>query len=138
MAALPPADRAAIRLAGELSRIWNVPAEPLPPRPFRRSHHADAAYVSQPGRGGSCAIALPGFAGTGGMLSVSSLMGAATLMTASNDAKAAVEWAETFQKNHRLMTEESGGRRACGWRSATRPSTTRRCRSTPPARSPAC
>ena len=47
-----------------------------------------------------------GFLRTGGMLSVSSLMGTAMLMSASNDAKAAVEWAETFQKNYRLMTDQ--------------------------------
>ena len=45
-----------------------------------------------------------GFLRTGGMLSLSSLMGTATLMAAPNDAKAAVEWAEHFQKNYRLMT----------------------------------
>ena len=41
----------------------------------------------------------------GGMLGLSSLMGTATLM-APGDAKAAVEWAEHFQKNYRLMTAE--------------------------------
>jgi formate hydrogenlyase subunit 6/NADH:ubiquinone oxidoreductase subunit I len=40
------------------------------------------------------------------MLSVSSLMGTAALMAKPNDAKAAVEWAEHFQKNYRLMTPE--------------------------------
>ena len=38
------------------------------------------------------------------MLSLSSLMGTATLMAQSGDARAAVEWAEHFQKNYRLMT----------------------------------
>lgn len=47
-----------------------------------------------------------GFLRAGGMLSLSSLMGTATLMAASGDAKAAVEWAEHFQKNYRLMTDE--------------------------------
>jgi Fe-S-cluster-containing dehydrogenase component len=41
-----------------------------------------------------------------GMLSVSSLMGTAALMTMSDDAKAAMEWGEIFQKNYRLMTPE--------------------------------
>ena len=40
------------------------------------------------------------------MLSLSSLMGTATLMAASNEAQAAVEWAEHFQKNYRLMTDQ--------------------------------
>ena len=45
-----------------------------------------------------------GFLRSGGMMSLSSLMGTATLMAPMNDAKAAVEWAEHFQKNYRLMT----------------------------------
>jgi ferredoxin len=55
------------------------------------------------------AVAAPsrrGFLRSSSMLSVSSLMGAGTLMAASSDAKAAVEWAEHFQKNYRLMTDE--------------------------------
>ena len=40
-----------------------------------------------------------------GMLSMSSLMGTAALMTQSDEAKAAIEWAEHFQKNYRLMTD---------------------------------
>lgn len=44
------------------------------------------------------------FLKAGGTLSVSSLMGTAALMTQSDDANAAVEWAEHFQKNYRLMT----------------------------------
>jgi hypothetical protein len=46
-----------------------------------------------------------GFLRSGGKLGLSSLMGAGTLMAASDDAKAAVEWAEHFQKNYRLMTD---------------------------------
>jgi molybdopterin-containing oxidoreductase family iron-sulfur binding subunit len=46
------------------------------------------------------------FLRTGGMLSLSSLMGTAALMTMSDDAHAAVEWAEHFQKNYRLMTDK--------------------------------
>jgi hypothetical protein len=42
----------------------------------------------------------------GGMLSMSSLMGAAALMTQSDDPKAATSWAEHFQGNYRLMTPE--------------------------------
>jgi molybdopterin-containing oxidoreductase family iron-sulfur binding subunit len=45
------------------------------------------------------------FLKTGGMLSMSSLMGTAALMTQSDDAHAAIEWAEHFQKNYRLMTD---------------------------------
>jgi len=45
------------------------------------------------------------FLKSGGMLSLSSLMGTAALMTMSDDAEAAVEWAEHFQKNYRLMTD---------------------------------
>ena len=46
-----------------------------------------------------------GFLRSGGMVSLSSLMGAGALMAKSGDAKAAVEWAEHFQKNYRLMTD---------------------------------
>ena len=46
------------------------------------------------------------FLKAGGMLSLSSLMGTAALMTRTDDAHAATEWAEHFQKNYRLMTEE--------------------------------
>ena len=42
----------------------------------------------------------------GGMLSLSSLMGAGALMAQSGEAKAAVEWAEHFQGNYRLMTDK--------------------------------
>ena len=42
----------------------------------------------------------------GGMLGLSSLMGAATLMAKPGDTKAVTEWAEHFQKNYRLMTDE--------------------------------
>lgn len=37
---------------------------------------------------------------------MSSLMGAAALMVQSDDVEAAIEWAEHFQKNYRLMTPE--------------------------------
>ncbi len=47
-----------------------------------------------------------GFLRSGSMLSVSSLMGAGALMAPAGDAKAAVEWAEHFQKNYRLMTDQ--------------------------------
>ena len=40
------------------------------------------------------------------MLSLPSLMGTAALMTRSDDAHAAAEWGEHFQKNYRLMTEQ--------------------------------
>ncbi len=46
------------------------------------------------------------FLRAGGTLSLSSLMGTAALMTQSDDAEAAAEWAEHFQKNYRLMTAE--------------------------------
>ncbi|MDR2187878.1 MAG: 4Fe-4S dicluster domain-containing protein [Azonexus sp.] len=45
------------------------------------------------------------FLKAGGMLSLSSLMGAGALMTQSGEAHAAAEWAEHFQKNYRLMTD---------------------------------
>ncbi len=38
-------------------------------------------------------------------LSITSIMGAAALMTNSDDAQAKTEWAETFQGNYRLMTD---------------------------------
>ena len=47
-----------------------------------------------------------GFLRSGGMLSMSSLMGTGALMAATGDAKAATEWAEHFQKNYRLMTPD--------------------------------
>ena len=46
------------------------------------------------------------FLKAGGMLSLSSLMGTGALMAQSDDAHAAAEWAEHFQKNYRLMTPE--------------------------------
>ncbi len=46
------------------------------------------------------------FLRSSGQVSLSSLMGTAALMAAPGDAKAAVEWAEHFQKNYRLMTPE--------------------------------
>lgn len=65
---------------------------------------ADPAAVA------SAAVAPPptrrGFLKSSGMLSVSSLMGAGALMAPAGDAKAAVEWAEHFQKNYRLMTDQ--------------------------------
>ena len=39
------------------------------------------------------------------MLSISSLLGTAALMTNSDDAKANMEWAEWFQGNYRLMSD---------------------------------
>ncbi len=46
------------------------------------------------------------FMKAGGMLSVSSLLGVGSLITMSEDANAAVEWAEHFQGNYRLMTQQ--------------------------------
>jgi len=46
------------------------------------------------------------FLKAGGMLSLSSLMGTAALMVQSDNARAAIEWAEHFQKNYRLMTPQ--------------------------------
>jgi molybdopterin-containing oxidoreductase family iron-sulfur binding subunit len=37
------------------------------------------------------------------MPALSSLMGTGALMAQSDDARAAIEWAETFQGNYRLM-----------------------------------
>ncbi|HPW30762.1 MAG TPA: hypothetical protein PLL01_15340, partial [Rhodoferax sp.] len=46
------------------------------------------------------------FLAASGVVSVSSLMGAAALMAQTDDPKATIEWAEHFQKNYRLMTPE--------------------------------
>lgn len=46
------------------------------------------------------------FLKSSGMLSLSSLVGTGALMAQSDDAHAAVEWAEHFQKNYRLMTDK--------------------------------
>ena len=46
------------------------------------------------------------FLKSGGMLSVSSLLGAGALMTQSDNAQGATEWAEHFQGNYRLMTPQ--------------------------------
>ena len=62
-----------------------------------------------------------GFLKAGGMLSVSSLMGTAALMTYSDDAQAATEWAERFQANDRLM-ELPGYTRGSSWRTDVNPS----------------
>jgi molybdopterin-containing oxidoreductase family iron-sulfur binding subunit len=47
-----------------------------------------------------------GFLKDAGGLGIASLMGAAALLTNSDDARANTEWAEWFQKNYRLMTDE--------------------------------
>ena len=47
-----------------------------------------------------------GFLKDAGGLGIASLMGAAALLTNSDDAQANTEWAEWFQKNYRLMTDE--------------------------------
>jgi molybdopterin-containing oxidoreductase family iron-sulfur binding subunit len=47
-----------------------------------------------------------GFLKEAGGLSMASLMGTAALLTHSDNAQAKTEWAEWFQKNYRLMTEE--------------------------------
>ena len=44
------------------------------------------------------------FMKAGGMLGLSSLMGAGALMAQSDNPKAVLEWAEIFQSNYRLMT----------------------------------
>ncbi len=46
-----------------------------------------------------------GFLKGAGALSISSLLGAAALMTHSDEAAAKVEWAEWFQGNYRLMSD---------------------------------
>ena len=73
------------------------------------SKPAPAADTSAPPASADPSQAVPTptrrqFLRSGGMLSLSSLMGTATLMAQSGDARAAVEWAEHFQKNYRLMT----------------------------------
>jgi molybdopterin-containing oxidoreductase family iron-sulfur binding subunit len=47
-----------------------------------------------------------GFLKDAGSLGVASLLGAAALLTNSDDAQAKMEWAEWFQGNYRLMTDE--------------------------------
>src|SRR3972149_11945166 len=47
-----------------------------------------------------------GFLKDAGGLGIASLMGAAALLTNSDNAQAKTEWAEWFQGNYRLMTEE--------------------------------
>ena len=47
-----------------------------------------------------------GFLKDAGGLGIASLMGAAALLTNSDDAQAKTEWAEWFQGNYRLMTDE--------------------------------
>jgi len=47
-----------------------------------------------------------GFLKDAGSLGIASLMGAAALLTNSDDAQAKTEWAEWFQSNYRLMTDE--------------------------------
>ena len=47
-----------------------------------------------------------GFLKDAGGLGIASLMGAAALLTNSDDAQANTEWAEWFQGNYRLMTDE--------------------------------
>jgi len=46
------------------------------------------------------------FLKSAGMLSINSLLGTAALMTMSDDARANMAWAEWFQGNYRLMSEE--------------------------------
>ncbi|MCL2345601.1 MAG: 4Fe-4S dicluster domain-containing protein [Desulfobulbus sp.] len=71
--------------------------EPLPECPTPAASANPAASEAKTSR--------RGFLKTGGMLSLSSLMGAGALMTKSDDALAAAEWGEHFQKNYRLMTD---------------------------------
>jgi len=47
-----------------------------------------------------------GFLKDAGGLGIASLMGAAALLTNSDDAQAKMEWAEWFQGNYRLMTDK--------------------------------
>jgi len=49
-------------------------------------------------------------------MSVAALVGAATLLMDSEDAEAKTTWAEWFQKNYRLMTEEEKKSPLRGWR----------------------
>ena len=79
-------------------------SEPAATVPTPPASANPAAAVTHPSR--------RGFLRSGSMLSLSSLMGTATLMAQPGDAKAAVEWAEHFQKNYRLMTPAGEGRAA--------------------------
>ncbi len=86
-----------------------TPAQP----PSKDSNQTQPSCAAQPASANpaECGDCTPkasrrDFLKTGGMLSLSSLMGTAALMTQSDDAHAAAEWAEHFQKNYRLMTDE--------------------------------
>jgi molybdopterin-containing oxidoreductase family iron-sulfur binding subunit len=86
-----------------------VPQERTPPLvdldkepPSRRE--ARPAQVRKPE--GTVSSSRRGFLKDAGGLGIASLMGAAALLTNSDDAQAKTEWAEMFQKNYRLMTDE--------------------------------
>ncbi len=64
--------------------------------------HQEPSSDGQPGNAGS----RRGFLKNAGALGIGSLLGAAALMTHSDEAQAKVEWAEWFQGNYRLMTDE--------------------------------
>ena len=78
----------------------------VPPCDSDKEHH------SQGRRGMAETAATPscssrrGFLKEMGGLSIASLMGTAALLTNSDDAQAKTEWAEWFQGNYRLMTDE--------------------------------
>ena len=78
---------------------------PSTPSPVAPSSGCAAAAASANPADHALKTTRRGFLKAGGMLSLSSLMGTAALMAQSNDAEAAVEWAEHFQKNYRLMTD---------------------------------
>ena len=71
-------------------------------QPSRRKAQPMQAQKSE----GTVSSSRRGFLKDAGGLGIASLMGAAALLTNSDDAQAKTEWAEMFQSNYRLMTDE--------------------------------
>jgi molybdopterin-containing oxidoreductase family iron-sulfur binding subunit len=84
----------------------------------RRKHVTNKEKICNPEGGCACSGQAPGaapadnvssrrnFLKSAGMLSINSLLGTAALMTMSDDARANMDWAEWFQGNYRLMSDE--------------------------------
>jgi hypothetical protein len=96
-----------------------------------------AARIRRP-RGEPLKTTRRDFLRAGGMLSMSSLMGTAALMTQSDNANAATEWAEHFQKNYRLMTPEEKNEARLRLERRYSDEYGKKVASTPPRPSPAC
>jgi molybdopterin-containing oxidoreductase family iron-sulfur binding subunit len=89
---------------------WRTPVTPDKCPAADANPEGSCACSAHPGTavpdGSATANSRRNFLVAGGMLSMSSLMGAAALMTQTDDTNATVEWAEHFQTNYRLMTTE--------------------------------